>query len=101
MAAADSVQLTLRLGDEPGEPGEQPSGLPEMTTPERMRAELEILGLDVSQHAVAAYDAFLDALPADRRSTLVAGEDETGLVFDVRLQGDRETVFLTYPRHSA
>ncbi len=48
-----------------------------------------------------ATDAFLDALPADRRSTLVAAEDETGLVFDVRLQGERETVFLTYPRHSA
>lgn len=48
-----------------------------------------------------ASDAFLDALPADRRSTLVADEDETGLVFDVRLQGERETVFLTYPRHPA
>jgi protocatechuate 3,4-dioxygenase alpha subunit len=44
-------------------------------------------------------DDFLDALPADRRSTLVAGRDEDGYVFDVHLQGDRETVFLTYPRH--
>ena len=46
-------------------------------------------------------DAFLDGLPADRRSTLQATEDETGYVFDVHLQGDRETVFLTYPRHHA
>jgi protocatechuate 3,4-dioxygenase alpha subunit len=36
----------------------------------------------------------------DRASTLVAEQDETGLVFDVHLQGDRETVFLTYPRHA-
>ena len=48
-----------------------------------------------------AADDFLDGLPTDRRSTLVAGQDETGLVFDVHLQGDRETVFLTYPRHEA
>ena len=32
-------------------------------------------------------------------STLVTARDETGFVFDVHLQGERETVFLTYPRH--
>jgi protocatechuate 3,4-dioxygenase alpha subunit len=42
---------------------------------------------------------FLASLDADRRSTLVAAPDETGFVFDVHLQGDRETVFLSYPRH--
>jgi error-prone DNA polymerase len=68
---AESVQLTLRLGDEPGEPGERPTGLPEMTTLERMSAELEILGLDVSQHAVAPYDAFLDALGVTRSRDLL------------------------------
>ena len=46
-----------------------------------------------------ASDAFLEGLDADRRSTLLTTEDETGYVFDVHLQGDRETVFLTYPRH--
>jgi len=46
-----------------------------------------------------AGDAFLEGLDADRRSTLLTTEDDTGLVFDVRLQGDGETVFLTYPRH--
>ena len=44
-------------------------------------------------------DPFLASLPPDRRSTLVAAADRTGFVFDVRLQGDQETVFLTFPRH--
>ena len=46
-----------------------------------------------------ADDPFLATVEADRRATLVAARDETGLVFDVHLQGDRETVFLSYPRH--
>ena len=44
-----------------------------------------------------ADDPFLRALDAERRSTLVTTRDETGFVFDVHLQGDRETVFLTLP----
>jgi protocatechuate 3,4-dioxygenase alpha subunit len=48
-----------------------------------------------------AADPFLAGLPADRASTLLTTQDETGYVFDVHLQGDRETVFLTYPRHEA
>jgi protocatechuate 3,4-dioxygenase alpha subunit len=35
-------------------------------------------------------------LPPERRGTLVAAEDEHGFVFDVRLQGDGETVFLAF-----
>jgi protocatechuate 3,4-dioxygenase alpha subunit len=46
-----------------------------------------------------ATDAFLDRLDVGPRSTLVTRRDQTGLVFDIHLQGDRETVFLTYPRH--
>jgi protocatechuate 3,4-dioxygenase, alpha subunit len=46
-------------------------------------------------------DAFLEQLPPERRSTLTAVRDETGLVFDIQLQGGRETVFLRYPRHGA
>jgi protocatechuate 3,4-dioxygenase alpha subunit len=46
-----------------------------------------------------ASDAFLEGLDVDRRSTLLTTQGETGYVFDVRLQGDGETVFLTYPRH--
>jgi protocatechuate 3,4-dioxygenase, alpha subunit len=47
----------------------------------------------------AAGDALLAAVDPDRRSTLLTTQDETGLVFDVHLQGDRETVFLAFPRH--
>jgi protocatechuate 3,4-dioxygenase, alpha subunit len=47
----------------------------------------------------AADDPFLATLDADLRSTLLTTQDETGYVFDVHLQGERETVFLTYPRH--
>ena len=46
----------------------------------------------------AADDAFLRGLADDRRATLVAAPDESGYVFDIRLQGDDETVFLTFAR---
>jgi protocatechuate 3,4-dioxygenase alpha subunit len=47
----------------------------------------------------ATEDPFLATLDAEGRSTLVTTQDETGFVFDVHLQGERETVFLAYPRH--
>jgi protocatechuate 3,4-dioxygenase alpha subunit len=51
----------------------------------------------------AAGDPFLATVDPDRRSTLLATRDETGPVtsyrFDVRLQGEEETVFLAFPRH--
>jgi protocatechuate 3,4-dioxygenase alpha subunit len=47
----------------------------------------------------ATDDPFLASLTEERRSTLVTTSDENGFVFDVRLQGQRETVFLSYPRH--
>jgi protocatechuate 3,4-dioxygenase, alpha subunit len=46
----------------------------------------------------AADDAFLHELAEDRRATLVATADESGYAFDIRLQGDDETVFLAFPR---
>jgi error-prone DNA polymerase len=99
----DSVQLTLRLGDEPGEPGERPAGLPEMTTLERMRAELEILGLDVSQHAVALFGPFLDALGVTRSRDLLRRRSRAELlVAGVKVatqtppvRSGRRVVFLT------
>ncbi len=42
-------------------------------------------------------DPLLQSLPEDRRSTLVAIPDEHGFRFDIRLQGDDETVFLQFP----
>ena len=41
-------------------------------------------------------DALLGSLPADRRDTLVVRPDEHGFVFDIRLQGEGETVFLEH-----
>ena len=45
-------------------------------------------------------DALLSSLDPERRETLLARPDENGYVFDIRLQGPGETVFLTYPRHA-
>jgi protocatechuate 3,4-dioxygenase alpha subunit len=45
-----------------------------------------------------ADDPLLSSLPEDRRDTLVATTDDTGYVFDIHLQGDRETVFLSHRR---
>lgn len=49
-----------------------------------------------------AHDAFLNSLPAERRNTLIARREDSGLRFDIQLQdapGRPETVFLRYPRH--
>jgi protocatechuate 3,4-dioxygenase, alpha subunit len=45
-----------------------------------------------------ADDPFLHEVAEDRRATLVATADERGYAFDIRLQGDDETVFLAFPR---
>jgi protocatechuate 3,4-dioxygenase alpha subunit len=46
-------------------------------------------------------EPFLASLPAERRRSLVASRAPDGsLVFDVHLQGDQETVFLTFPGHA-
>lgn len=43
-------------------------------------------------------DALLSSLEADRRSTLIAERRADGsLLFDVHLQGEKETVFLQFP----
>jgi protocatechuate 3,4-dioxygenase alpha subunit len=48
----------------------------------------------------AAHDSFLDALPAEQRRTLIASRQPDGsLVFDLHLQGEQETVFLSFPGH--
>jgi error-prone DNA polymerase len=78
-------------------------GLPEMTPTERVRAELDVLGLDVSRHVVDFYAPLLRALgvtPArellDRRSrteVLVAGVKVATQTPPVR--SGRRVVFLT------
>ena len=47
-----------------------------------------------------AGEPLLASLPPERRGTLVAEDDGSALHFDVHLQGDRETVFLSYPGHA-
>ncbi|GAA2117330.1 DNA polymerase III subunit alpha [Nocardioides bigeumensis] len=96
-----SVQLALDLGDEPGE-GEI-SGLPELSAEERMRAELEILGLDASRHVVDTYAPFLDALGVVRSHDLLRQRSKSDLlVAGVKvatqtppIRSGRRVVFLT------
>lgn len=48
--------------------------------------------------AAADQDRLLSSVPEERRGTLLATrEPDGGLRFDIHLQGDLETVFLTYP----
>jgi error-prone DNA polymerase len=68
--ASQDTQLTLDLGDDPAET--RSSGLPEMTGAEQVRAELEILGLDVSRHVVDFYEPFLAALGVTRARDLLS-----------------------------
>ncbi|MFQ6170593.1 DNA polymerase III subunit alpha [Oryzobacter sp. R7] len=63
------TQLTLDLGDRPRLVAG--AGLPEMTGPERVRAELDVLGLDVSAHVVEFYEPLLRALAVTRSRDLV------------------------------
>lgn len=96
-----SVQLALELGDEPGE-GEV-SGLPEMTAPEQMQAELEILGLDASRHVVDSYTEFLDELEVVRSPGLLSRRSKAEvLIAGVKvatqtppIRSGRRVVFLT------
>ncbi len=95
------MQLALDLGDAPGE-GEV-SGLPEMTAEERMRAELEILGLDASRHVVETYARFLDELGTTRSKDLLSRRSKAELlVAGVKvatqtppIRSGRRVIFLT------
>ncbi|MGW0173393.1 protocatechuate 3,4-dioxygenase subunit alpha [Rhodococcus sp. NPDC003322] len=49
-----------------------------------------------ADEGVLATDPLLASLEPPRRSTLVTTRDADGYVFDIRLQGEKETVFLTY-----
>jgi error-prone DNA polymerase len=69
-----SVQLAFDLGDAPHSVA--PSGLPEMTGAERVRAELEVLGLDASRHVVDFYEPFLAALGVTRAPDVVRSRSQ-------------------------
>ncbi|MGH3356485.1 MAG: DNA polymerase III subunit alpha [Nocardioidaceae bacterium] len=95
------VQLAFDLGDAPGEA--EATGLPEMSGAERVRAELEVLGLDVSRHVVDFYAPLLRELGAvpsrdlltqrSRSSLLVAGVKVATQTPPIR--SGRRVVFLT------
>jgi error-prone DNA polymerase len=61
----EGEQLSLPLAGEQG-----PSGLREYTDAERVRAELEVTGLDASRHLLSFYDPLLDDLGVIRAREL-------------------------------
>ena len=67
---AAEVQQALDLGDDPAQA--HPSGLPEMTGAEQVRAELEVLGLDISKHVLDFYEPFLSAMGITRARDLLS-----------------------------
>jgi error-prone DNA polymerase len=100
-ADAQPTQLTLDLGDTPRL--EKGTGLPEMTGPERVRAELDILGLDASAHIVDFYGPMLDALGVVRSTEILAARSRSEvLIAGVKvatqtppIRSGRRVVFLT------
>jgi error-prone DNA polymerase len=95
------VQLALDLGDAPETT--VGSGLPEMTRAERVRSELDVLGLDVSCHVMEAYEPFLSALGATRaRDLLGCRSKQEVLVAGVKvatqtppIRSGRRVIFVT------
>jgi len=100
-ARAQPTQLTLDLGDTPGLT--MATGLPEMTGPERVRAELDILGLDASAHVIDFYAPMLQALGVTRSGQLLGQRSRSELwVAGVKvatqtppIRSGRRVVFLT------
>jgi hypothetical protein len=95
------TQLVLPLGDTPTLT--RGSGLPELSGPERVRAELEILGLDASAHVVAHYEPMLEALGVTRSRDLLSARNRSEVwVAGVKvatqtppIRSGRRVVFLT------
>jgi error-prone DNA polymerase len=100
-ASQQPTQLALDLGDRPelmtG------TGLPELSGPERVRAELDILGLDASAHVVEFYEPMLRALGVTRSADLLSARSRsTVLACGVKvatqtppIRTGRRVVFLT------
>ena len=98
---AQPVQLALDLDDEPQL--DAGSGLPDMAVPERIRAELDILGLDATGHVMDFYAPMLRALAVTPSSRVIeARSNSTILVAGVKVatqtppvRSGRRVVFLT------
>ncbi len=67
--ASLDTQLSFPLG--PSDEQVAPSGLPEMTGAEQVRAELDVLGMDASRHVVDFYSPLLRALEVVRSRDLL------------------------------
>ena len=97
----EPVQLALDLGDEPQLTAG--SGLPDMAVPERIRAELDILGLDATGHVMDFYAPMLRALGVTPSKDLLGQRSNaTVLVAGVKvatqtppIRSGRRVVFLT------
>ena len=95
-----SVQLALDLGEPEAQ---QVSGLPEMSDSERVRAELDILGLDASKHVIDFHAPFLDRLGITRSADLLSARSRSELlVAGVKvatqtppIRSGRRVIFLT------
>ena len=100
---AVATQLSMELGDEPAGRAVVGSGLPEMTEQEQLQAELEVLGMDVSQHVVAGFGPMLAELGVVRsRDLLTRRNGEEILVAGAKVatqtppvRSGRRVVFLT------
>ena len=106
---AASQELGGRLGPARPRPRRLPgrrqqvSGLPEMTDSDRVRAELDILGLDASRHVVEFYAPFLDRLGITRSADLLSARSRSELlVAGVKvatqtppIRSGRRVIFLT------
>ncbi|MFE4540324.1 protocatechuate 3,4-dioxygenase subunit alpha [Streptomyces scopuliridis] len=96
-AATDSVGRYSFTTCEPGPAG--PGSAPFFSVVVFARGLLNRLFTRAYLPGTAA-DPFLDSVEPARRTTLLAArEDDGSLRFDIRLQGDRETVFLHFPGH--
>ncbi len=95
-----SVQLALDLG---ATDAQQVSGLPEMTDSDRVRAELDILGLDASRHVVDFHKPFLDRLGITRSADLLSARSRSELLIagvkvatqTPPIRSGRRVIFLT------
>lgn len=96
-----TTQLALDIGDDPMLV--EPSGLPEMTTTELVRAELEVLNMDVRCHILEFHNPMLKSLGIVRaRNILSCRSEQEVLVAGVKVatqtppvRSGRRVIFLT------
>ncbi|MEZ5185880.1 MAG: DNA polymerase III subunit alpha [Candidatus Nanopelagicales bacterium] len=71
----DAAQLTLPMDEQ-----EAATGLPEMSAGERVQAEVEILGLDVTRHAISFYEPMFTELGVIRAKDLLTQRSQAGVL---------------------